>query len=108
MKQFIKNYLHDPDVHGGTNMWMLMYLVGSLLAWFIVNPIMCYVYNVMVIPLRIVGDLSTDSFTAFDHDQAIPNASFLIMGIIIWCVFTIWWVIDGIKEYNKHINKHNR
>ena len=109
MKQFIKDYLNDRDVRGGTNMWLFMYAIGSLLSWFLVNPIVWYIYNVIVTTfLEVFFGMMTGSFSAFDTDPAFSKADFSTTGTILWILFTIWWVLDGILQYQKHPKKRNR
>ena len=108
MKQFIKDYLNDKDVRGGTNMWLFMYAIGSLLSWLLVNPIVWYIYNVIVTTfLEVFFGMMTGSFSAFDTDSAFPKADFSTTGIILWILFTIYQVVDGINEYQKHLRKRN-
>lgn len=102
MKQFFKNYLHDPDVHGGTNMWMLMFLVGTAICFLGGNFIVSYILFVLQIPFAFLIYIFTGE--VIDNFPP-PNA--WIVGIVMWVVFTIWWVIDGINDYHKHISKHN-
>ena len=109
MKQFIKDYLNDKDVRGGTNMWLFMYVIGLLLSWFLVNTIVWYIYNVIVTTfLEIIFGMMTGSYSAFGTDSAFPKADFSTTGIILWILFTIWWVLDGIMQYQKHLKKRNR
>lgn len=103
MKQFIKDYFHDPDVQGGTNMWLLMYLIGTAICFLGGNFIVSYILFVLQIPFMLLIYLFTGEIIG-----RYPVPDIWIVGIVMWILFTIWWVLDGINEYQKHLRKRNR
>ena len=103
MKQFIKDYFHDPDVHGGTNMWLLMYLIGTAICFLGGNFIVSYILFVLQIPFMVLIYLFTGEIIG-----KYPMPNIWIVGIVMWILFTIWWVLDGIMQYQKHLRKRNR
>ena len=103
MIQFIKDYFHDPDVHGGTNMWLLMYLIGTAICFLGGNFIVSYILFVLQIPFMVLIYLFTGEIIG-----KYPMPNIWIVGIVMWILFTIWWVFDGIMQYQKHLRKRNR
>lgn len=103
MRKFIFDFLHVPDVKGATGMWCLMYLIGTAICFLGGNFIVSYILFVLQIPFALLIYLFTGE--VIDNFPP-PNA--WIVGIVMWIVFTIWWVLDGIKEYDKYLRKRNR